>query len=74
MIRSPMGHFTAETEVAPVTLSPRYTTHRPRCGTCGKPLEPAMSTNDGEPCFRGFWPCWDHPHARTVYPPIPERP
>jgi hypothetical protein len=56
---------------APLQSHLRYTTHRPRCGVCDKPLSPAESTNDGEPCYRGFWPCPDHPGGRTVYPPIP---
>ncbi len=63
--------FTAAHEDV-ASAHPRYTTHRPLCGACRNPLEPAASANDGEPCFRGFWPCPDHPRARTVYPSVPE--
>lgn len=49
----------------------RYTTHRPYCMACTHPLEPARSISDGEPTFRGFHPCPDHPEATVVYPTIP---
>jgi hypothetical protein len=50
---------------------PRYTTHRPLCGECGRALEPARACADGEPTFSGFHPCPEHPDAEVVYPPIP---
>jgi len=56
------------------SVSPRYTTHRPRCRVCDKPLVPAESSNDGELCFRGFWPCPEHPNSEPVYPPIQGKP
>lgn len=40
---------------------------RPRCIVCLEELLPAPSSNDGEPVYRGFLPCPDHPNAEVLH-------
>lgn len=42
--------------------------HRPSCAVCGRGLAPAESATDGEPAYRGFRPCPEHPRAAVTYP------